>query len=377
MKPLDKMTPYELGESGDQKAIEYLIRYLQSEKYNEKRLAASALEKLIKRNKISILAAKPYLLKNSGDPKPQIRQYSLKALLSLSQHLSPSDLTILRKYLNTEDKEYNIALLKRIRQSYNKQQTKKEKTVKSVPKTNSVPGSNRPITKSVSAEIDPNSQIVIVILAKSRKYGGYCIAGKIINGENPGRWVRPVSNHEHGEITFKHIQYADGNNADLLDIVSIPILRATPRGYQSENVLIDETKRWVKVGGLKSEKLDSLGEKLPSLWINRYRSSMGRNDRIPCDRAEKEIRTSLCLVKANDFNIIVQDEYNKKKVRAEFVYNKIKYKLVVTDHAIERYYKKKEFGTYSYAKKTIYLCISMGETFEGFCYKLVAAVLSI
>jgi len=47
----------------------------------------------------------------------------------------------------------------------------------------------------------------------------------------------------------------------------------------------------------------------------------------------------------------------------------------VTDMMIEREYLMKPQGEYPQNSKNIYLTISLGEPFNGFCYKLVAAVM--
>ena len=80
MKKLMEMPPYELGESGKEEAIEYLIMYLSKGKANDKRLAASAIGKLAERYKESCSRAVPYLIENLSDSHGQVRQYTIKAL---------------------------------------------------------------------------------------------------------------------------------------------------------------------------------------------------------------------------------------------------------------------------------------------------------
>jgi len=41
----------------------------------------------------------------------------------------------------------------------------------------------------------------IVCLAASRKYSGYCVAGREMAGGTCGEWVRPVSRSEFAELT--------------------------------------------------------------------------------------------------------------------------------------------------------------------------------
>jgi hypothetical protein len=85
----------------------------------------------------------------------------------------------------------------------------------------------------------------ILCLAASRKHGGLCYAGKDVE---TGEWIRPVSNRNGQEISDRERTLLDGSKAKVLDILEIAFLRAVPDGYQSENHLIDSSKKWKKVG---------------------------------------------------------------------------------------------------------------------------------
>lgn len=62
----------------------------------------------------------------------------------------------------------------------------------------------------------------------------------------------------------------------------------------------------------------------------------------------------------------------KRVVRAEFIYNRTNYRIAVTDPVIEREYKSRGDGRYEV--QSVYLCISLGELFNGYAYKLVAGL---
>lgn len=64
----------------------------------------------------------------------------------------------------------------------------------------------------------------------------------------------------------------------------------------------------------------------------------------------------------------------KRRVQAQFEFDDATYALRVTDPRIERSYLARENGTYGIGEA--YLTVSLGEPFRGFCYKLVAAVMS-
>src|SRR6266436_6879901 len=86
----------------------------------------------------------------------------------------------------------------------------------------------------------------IMCLANSRKMSGRCLAGKEFGNNKFGSWIRPVSGREHEEISESDRRYKDGQTARLLDVVSIPMLKAKPGTYQSENHLIADQFYWTK-----------------------------------------------------------------------------------------------------------------------------------
>ncbi len=78
-KKKERSLVWQLGESDDPSAIPKLIEFTKSNNANERRLAASGLGKLAK-YRPQIYKACPYLIKLLKDEKPQVRQYTVKAL---------------------------------------------------------------------------------------------------------------------------------------------------------------------------------------------------------------------------------------------------------------------------------------------------------
>ncbi len=225
----------------------------------------------------------------------------------------------------------------------------------------------------------------IICLANSRKEGGYCLAGKDVTNSN---WIRPVGYTASGELQKKAmILYEDRlpqwlaklfmffrtnkPQPQLLDIIQIPFEDRQEHSYQSENYLIAKQQIWLKHGTLATENLEKLCDSVLSLWFNGYNSYNGINDRIPVELVNQKITTSLLLIKVKELTILVDRELNRLKTRAIFYYNNQQYKLVITDPKIESSYRFKD----GHKKHNVYLCISLGEPFENFCYKLVAAII--
>ena len=115
----------------------------------------------------------------------------------------------------------------------------------------------------------------------------------------------------------------------------------------------------------------------PTLWIDGYSTINGNNDRIPLDLA-KSLSSSLLLVHVEQLQLSVLAPgeafgSSKRRVQGRFQYAKKRYDLWVTDPAYERQYLKQDDGAYSLGP--CYLTISLGEPWNDFCYKLIAAII--
>lgn len=217
----------------------------------------------------------------------------------------------------------------------------------------------------------------IVCLSNSRKLQGRCIAGREIVGGRPAAWIRPVSDRQHAEVSEYERQYQDGRDPKVLDVIDIPLREPQPEGCQRENWLLDPKAYWVRVGRFPRADLEKLTDSAGTLWINGYHASQGVNDRIPIELAVK-LENSLKLVRVDKLRLNVcssGEEFGntKRRVQARFRFAGNNYALWVTDPIIERTYLSREDGEYRLGEK--YLTVSLGEPYNGYCYKLVAAVI--
>jgi hypothetical protein len=180
------------------------------------------------------------------------------------------------------------------------------------------------------------------------------------------------------ELTIDKIKYRDGNHPSPLDVIKISLKSHSPHFYQTENHLLDERAEWVKVARFSKIDLPSLCDNTETLWVNGYHTVEGSNDRIPIELANAQLTSSLLFIAAETFRFFIKKETltQKRKIRAEFVFNGILYNLTVTDPVFESIYVDKDPGEYHLNDKEIFLCISLGEPYEGYCYKLVAAVIT-
>ena len=217
----------------------------------------------------------------------------------------------------------------------------------------------------------------IVCLANSRKLYGRCIAGREWNDGRAGRWIRPVSNREHQEVSEYERQYEDGSDPRILDVIDIPMVEPRPRSFQSENWLLDPEYYWERVSRLSWFDLPQLADPVARLWLDGHSTYDGLNDKIPLEIADS-VKDSLKLVHVDDLQLSVFKPgeafgNTKRRVQARFSHEGSRYSLWVTDPIYERQYLAKLDGTYSVGE--CFLTVSLGEPFGGAVYKLIASII--
>jgi hypothetical protein len=157
------------------------------------------------------------------------------------------------------------------------------------------------------------------------------------------------------------------------------MIRPEPQHHQQENHVIDADDYWAKRGTVSWRDLQpAVEDPAGPLWLNGYSSSYGHNDRVPEDRANGLPR-SLYLVRPDELMLVVASEGGdfgppRRRVRARFKLCGHSYCLVVTDPWMERQCLAKSDGETKLDDAL--LCVSLGEAFHGFPYKLAAAVIT-
>ncbi|MGH8162001.1 MAG: dual OB domain-containing protein [Gammaproteobacteria bacterium] len=222
-------------------------------------------------------------------------------------------------------------------------------------------------------------EATIICLAKSRKGGKCCVAGRLFDGTSVGAWIRLVTTREGGPVAPQQTCCTDGIETAVGEIVTIPLRGYCPHGHQTENCLIDTTKRWQRHGRASWITLYAAQDRTDdSFWEDHGHGSHGVRDRIP------ELRTSgaggsLRLVYVSALRIAIHRETSmfrptRRTVRAEFQVNGMQFKVVVSDPWVEERYRAQPEGDYDIGMAM--LCVSLGELFKGFAYRLAAAVIT-
>jgi len=219
----------------------------------------------------------------------------------------------------------------------------------------------------------------IVCLANSHKTGGLCIAGREITGNGFGNWVRPVSKRSTAEVSFSEYRYADNTSPRLLDIIDIPLLSPQPKQHQTENHVVDEMQRWLKVGELQWQQLEQIRDQPSTLWINSDQTKDGSRYNCISQTEAATQANSLLLIRPDNFVVKVGSRTwegrTTRTYHGGFTYNGIHYILRSTDPAVRNAFAGKGEG--DYPMNEVYLCVSLTEPApqDGRCHKLVAAVI--
>lgn len=215
----------------------------------------------------------------------------------------------------------------------------------------------------------------IVCFANSRKTSGRCIAGKEWHEGTAGEWVRPVSTRSTHEISEEERRYEDGRDPQLLDIVFVPCESHQPLPHQRENHVIDSEYYWASQGTLAWNDISGWLDQPDTLWGTGEGSYAGINNRVAIGR---EDGSSLYLISVACLRLLVgrkAPEYpdSKRAVMGEFSYQGSMYRMDVTDPIIERKYLGQADGQYDIPKPV--LCVSLGDSYQGYFYKLVAGIM--
>jgi len=202
------------------------------------------------------------------------------------------------------------------------------------------------------------SNIEVVILANSVKHHQHCVAGKCIAS---GHWVRPVSNPDGAELSHAQAQCQNPYgkfNVKPLQKVILSFSAHSPLAHQPENYVIDGST-WRQNFGISVGELNHYLDNPNDIW--------GGTDRVlhaSIVSGQITIEQSLYLIAVENLHLY-RNQYGKR--RTSFSYRGIDYDLAVTDPNFDRITQNKE------VPRGV-LCVSLGEEYQGNCFKLVATI---
>lgn len=210
-----------------------------------------------------------------------------------------------------------------------------------------------------------------ICLANSKKYGERCISGIVVEKTDSGhlnvlkennrpKWIRPVSNIQHGEIPATLVK-----DIKILDIVELKIIQNCPKGYQSEDVLF-------RTNSLKTaSSINPSKNNLNKLIDISYPMIFGNTGKAVSVEHISELDYSLTFIKPQNFEVYEKCYEFDKQIRGRFTYNGTHYDLPITDvHFLRTLNNSIPF----FNQDNVYLTISLGIEFKGWHYKLIAGV---
>jgi len=218
----------------------------------------------------------------------------------------------------------------------------------------------------------------IVCLANSRKLSGRCVAGREWTQAGAGPWIRPVGLRRTGELAIGSVRYKGGGEPRLLDLIDIPLFDPRPHTYQSENTSLAPWRAWRYGGRLNWDDLPGLAEQPETLWLHDRSDEPGMNNRVAEEEAA-ELSNSLYLLHLDrlELQVVTSREpsgHTRRRVHAVFHYGGVRYRMSVTDPVVERRFRTRMEGRYPVG--ACHATVSLGEPHQGYCYKLVAAIMT-
>ncbi|NUP87096.1 MAG: hypothetical protein HUU30_15270 [Burkholderiaceae bacterium] len=212
----------------------------------------------------------------------------------------------------------------------------------------------------------------IVILASSRKNGGICLAGKRLG---MGEWVRPVSVQPGQAWSVRSLHLLAGCVPQVGERFVLPLGHGVPDAYQRENCSVRFT-RWQAAGRMSARELEGLADQPATLWLNGWQSVHGWNDRIPEHVAAQRCDSSLLLIRPETLRFRLDQGGGKLALRAVFDYRGQRYDLKVTDDRVCGLWIERLADGHD-GRADALLCVSLGQAFYDYCYKLVASVIEL
>jgi len=214
----------------------------------------------------------------------------------------------------------------------------------------------------------------IVCLANSYKHGNRCVAGLDLRTRE---WLRPVSPLADGSLEPRHYRLDDHTDARLLDVIEIDVESPCARNCHPEDWLL-APREWT----LLRRPLDAPDWRSLARALSKGPDVLGGcRDRLYASTVNKRgLRASLALVRPDDLWWWIRESNGRRKYRALFRLDRVRYELALTDPAWIAQLSLLPDGLHRHelffpdgAPETL-LTISLSEEFERFHYKLVAGV---
>jgi hypothetical protein len=191
-------------------------------------------------------------------------------------------------------------------------------------------------------------------------------------------WIRPVSHDDNGTLHPQHYLLDDSSEAAVLDVLQIEVTTANRKPHQPENWLLGPAK-WRRLRQLSGgPAIDLLRDQLtrgPVLLGNRL-------DRIEYQKLAADCpEVSLAIIEPHELRWRIKTWPERRTTRAVFSLRGNKYDLGITDPAWLARLRDLPDGEHPRVSAAVdpsarvFLTVSLSEPLDGYCFKLVAAVI--
>lgn len=209
---------------------------------------------------------------------------------------------------------------------------------------------------------------LMVILAKSAKYGNYCVAGIELS---TNKWIRPISHDENiaDAVPVEDLTYSDNTEAQILDVVEIDF-EDTPvqNAIQPENFFYKNSK-WKKFAHWNLSDFEKFCGFDSTDFI--FYDTSRRLEIDTINNADK--KKSLLILPLENFSVSIVIRNDEKKFKANFSYGGINYEdFSVGDIVLREKFFDKPCGNFFVAEKSV-ATLSLTNPFkDNRCYKMIA-----
>lgn len=211
----------------------------------------------------------------------------------------------------------------------------------------------------------------VIILTKSHKNGGYCVAGIDIE---TGDFIRMVSEDTYSEHALfdNHLKYSESDEyVEVMDVVNVKLKGKDNCWYQPENYIIQGNNSFEKIRVASKDEIRKYLMDLDYIFYN--------DEKCVSPSLIEEFRDkySLIIFKVEKLKLWL-DNRNQGRILANFIYKDIEYSYInITDHNItQRYINRVAINSpRPYVICNPILIMSLGTLHQGAHFKLIANVI--
>lgn len=209
---------------------------------------------------------------------------------------------------------------------------------------------------------------ILVILAKSVKYGNYCVAGIELS---KNKWIRPISHDEKiaDAVPATDLIYSDNTEAQILDVVEIDFEDAPAENkIQPENFFY-KNKTWKKLARWNLADVEKFCGFDTADFI--FYDTSRRLELSTIENFER--RKSLLILPLENISVVTEIRDDQKKFHANFNYCGVNYKnFGVGDIELREKFLDKPCGEFFIAEKAVATLSLTVPYKDNRCYKMVA-----